>query len=233
VDNSKASPVNKYKVEVVPEDDIRHELSAYARRIKLRGYTTATGGNISIRINGDIWISPSGFVLDEIKPEDWVRVNVATGEAAPHRHKPSSETMMHLNVYRARPEVNSVFHSHPPYIIAASLLGRTILPICPEIAIFLGDDIPLVPYTLPMSQLLADAVGKVLAGNNVIVLQSHGLLAFGKDNHEAYYRTELAEETARILSIAYSMGMGEPRQLSPKEITQLKNWAFHKILPTD
>jgi L-fuculose-phosphate aldolase len=212
-------------------DDIRLELCDYSRRIKFNRLTSATGGNISYRVGEDILISPSGFVLDEIAPQDWVKVNLASGEPYPDQFKPSSELWMHLALYRIRSDVNAVMHSHPPYVIACSLVNVSLLPIGSEAPIFLGENVPMVPYVLPASPLLAEAVAKVAADNNVIILQNHGLVTLGKNNHEAYYRTELSEEIAKIQGIAFSMNRGEPQRLSPQQVQEYKDWLFHKKLP--
>lgn len=219
--------------ELPNEQDLRIELSDYARRIKQSHLTSATGGNISYRVGADILISPSGYVLDEITPGDWVKVNIEIGQPCPDQLKPSSELPMHLGLYRLRPDVNAVMHSHPPYVIACSLVNMPLLPIGSEAPIFLGEDVPMVPYVLPASPLLADAVARVAKDNNVFVLQNHGLVTLGKNNHEAYYRTELAEEIAKIIAIAYSMGRGEPQRLSSQQIQEYKEWLFCKKLPSE
>ena len=211
--------------------EIRQELCDYARRIKLNHLTSATGGNISYRVGEDMLISPSGFVLDEITPQDWVKVNLESGEPYPNQLKVSSELRMHLALYHTRPDIQAVMHSHPPYVIACSLVNVGLLPIGSEAPIFLGENVPMVPYVLPTSPLLAEAVAKVAPGNNVIILQNHGLVTLGKNNHDAYYRTELSEEIAKIQAIAFSLGRGEPLHLSPRQVQEYKDWLFHQKLP--
>jgi L-fuculose-phosphate aldolase len=224
-----------YQPEVSPvqtkEEDIRAELCDYSARLKQRGLTSATGGNVSYRVGEDLWISPTGCVMDELTVEDWVRVNLITGEPYPNQARPSSELVLHREVFLTRPDVKSIMHSHPPHVIALSLLGIEIKPIGSEAPISLGDRIPLIPYEIPTSPMLGRAVAKYAKDYNVLVLENHGLVTVGKTNREAYNRTELTEEIAKIMSIAYSLSKGEPRWPSQKDLDEYKDWHFHKKLP--
>jgi L-fuculose-phosphate aldolase len=211
-------------------EDIRQELCIYSARLKQRGLTSATGGNLSYRVEDDMWISPTGCVLDELEVEDWVKVNLLTGEPYPHKFKPSSEIVLHRQVFLARPDVLSIMHSHPPNVIALSLLAIEIKPIGSEAPISLGERIPLVPYEIPTSPMLGRAVAQFAKDFNVMVLENHGLVALGKSNREAYNRTELTEEIAKIMAIAYSLGRGEPRWPTQGEIQEYKNWYLNKQL---
>lgn len=227
------SEVHEYSgiLKAVEVDDIRTELCDYSARLKQRGLTSATGGNVSYRVGDDMWISPTGCVMDEIEIEDWVKVNLITGEQYPHKSRPSSELVLHREIFLARPDVLSIMHSHPPHVIALSLLGIEIKPLGSEAPISLGDRIPLIPYEIPTSPLLGHAVARYAKDFNVMVLENHGLVTLGKTNREAYNRTELIEELAKIMTIAYSCGKGEPRWPSQKDLDEYKNWYFHKKLP--
>jgi len=212
-------------------EDIRQELCIYSARLKQRGLTSATGGNLSYRVGDDMWISPTGCVLDELEVDDWVKVSLVTGEPYPHRYKPSSEVILHREIFRTRPDVRAIMHSHPPNVIALSLLAIEIKPIGSEAPISLGERIPLVPYEIPTSPRLGDAVARYSNDFNVMVLENHGLVTLGKSNREAYNRTELTEEIAKIMAIAYSLGRGEPRWPTPQQIQEYKDWYLNKQLP--
>lgn len=138
---------------------------------------------------------------------------------------------MHREIFLARPDILSIFHSHPAHVFALSLLGIEIKPIGSEAPISLGERIPLVLYEIPTSPLLGRAVARYAKDYDVMVLENHGLVALGKTNREAYNRTELTEELARIMILAYSLGKGEPHWPTPKDIQDYRNWVFHKILP--
>ncbi|MEM4644078.1 MAG: class II aldolase/adducin family protein [Candidatus Methanomethylicaceae archaeon] len=213
------------------DEDVRRELCLFAARLKQRGLTSATGGNISYRVGDDMWISPTGCVLDELEIDDWVKVNLLTGEAYPHKLKPSSEIVLHREVFLTRPDVLSIMHSHPPHVIALSLLGIEIQPLGSEAPMTLGDRIPLIPYEIPTSPMLGKIVAQYARDYNVMVLENHGLVVLGKSNREAYNRTELTEEIAKIMTIAYSLGKSEPHFPSQEQIKEYKDWYYHKKLP--
>ena len=210
---------------------IRKELCLYAARLKQNGLTSATGGNISYRVGEDMWISPTGCILDELEVDDWVKVNLSTGEPYPHKFKPSSELVMHREIFLTRGDVFSIMHSHPPHVIALSLLGIEIIPIGSEAPIALGERIPIIPYEIPTSPSLGRAVATYAERYDVMVLENHGLVALGNSNREAYNRTELCEEIAKIMSIAYALGRGEPRWPTDEQIEAYRTWHFHKELP--
>lgn len=209
---------------------IRDELCMYAARLKQRGLTSATGGNISCRVGDDMWISPTGCELDELHVDDWVKVSLASGEPHSHRFAPSSELPMHRAIFQTRTDVSSIMHSHPPHVIALSLVGIELKPIGSEAPLVLGERIPIVPYEIPASPMLAEAAAGYAKTFNALVLENHGLVTLGRTNREAYNRTELAEEIAHIMTIAYSLGKGEPRLPSAEEIEAYKTWYFEQRL---
>ena len=215
----------------VDEAALRLHLTHYATRLKNRGLTSATGGNMSYRIGGDMLISPSGFCLDEVGEADWVRVDLETAQAYPDQLKPSSETLMHRNVYLLRPDANAVIHSHPPHVIALSLLRIAIRPIGSEAPFLLGKQVPIVPYTIPTSPLLAESIKPYVLEHSVMVLENHGLLTLGVDNREAFNRTELSEEIAKIMYIALSAGRGEPNWPTEKMVDEYLDWIYYRKLP--
>jgi L-fuculose-phosphate aldolase len=133
LDYNSGLPSSFIQTEAVEESGLRHRLTEYGVLLKQKGLTSATGGNMSHRLGGDMLLSPTGHCLDEVFPEDWVRVNLVTAKAYPEQvKKPSSEVLMHRNIYLLRPDINAIIHSHPPHVIALSLVGITIRPIGSE-----------------------------------------------------------------------------------------------------
>ena len=229
--NKVAAPEVDGEYRPAEAEDIRAELCVYSARLKQRGLTSSTGGNVSGRAADDMWISPSGCVMDELRMEDWVRVNLITGEPHPNQARPSSELVMHREIYLARPDVKAIFHSHPPHVFALTLVGIEVRPIGSESPITLGERIPMVPYEIPTSPMLGQAVAKYTKDYNVMALENHGLVTVGKTIREAYNRTELTEELAKVMILAYSVDKGEPRWPSTKDLEEYRNWYYHKKLP--
>jgi L-fuculose-phosphate aldolase len=160
------------------------ELTRYSRRIVERGLAAGPGGNVSVRDGARIWISPSGFPLDLIEPGDWVPMDIASGRIEREGPRPSSEFEMHLEIYRERSDVHAVVHTHPPVTIG------------------------VIDYVVPVSPELAAAVRNEIAapGMGALLMRNHGLLTVGGSVREAYYRTEVIEEAARIYWVARSVG---------------------------
>jgi L-fuculose-phosphate aldolase len=184
------------------------ELTRYSRRIVERGLAAGPGGNVSVRDGARIWISPSGFPLDLIEPGDWVPMDIASGRIEREGPRPSSEFEMHLEIYRERPDVDAVVHTHPPVTIGVISAGiREIPPMFPDFVAIAGS-IGMIDYVVPCSPELAAAVRNEIAapGMGALLMRNHGLLTVGGSVREAYCRTEVIEEAARIYWVARSVG---------------------------
>jgi L-fuculose-phosphate aldolase len=202
---------------------IKDELSRYSARIVQRGLVVGPGGNTSARVDGVMWISPSGYALDEIGEEHWAAVDIATGHPQRLEPRPSSESAMHLAIYRARPDVTAIVHTHPPTTIGVISAGLTEIPFMFPDQVALVGSIPAIDYVVPCSQELADAVVTAMVDPavNALLMQNHGLITVGNNLKEAYYRTEVIEDAARIYWIAATVGT--PRTLSGEEATEILN----------
>ena len=195
------------EIPVIPERSAA-ELARYATRIVDRGLAAGPGGNLSVRDGNRIWISPSGFPLDLIERDDWVPMDIVSGRTERFGPRPSSEFEMHLEIYRARPDVNAVVHTHPPITIGVISAGiREIPPMFPDFVAIAGA-IGAIDYVVPCSPELAAAVRNEIRdpAMSALLMRNHGLLTVGGSVREAYYRTEVIEEAARIFWVARSVG---------------------------
>lgn len=197
---------------------LREELCVYARKTVANRLVVGPGGNISARIGGKMYLSPSGFALDEIRPEQWVEVDVATGDITDNGLRPSSEVLMHLYLYRKNPDIRAIVHTHPPYCIALTLVTDELPVMFPDQAALVGRT-AYVPYVLPTTAALAEAVAAKASEASTLLLGNHGLVTVGRNLREAYYRTEVVEESAKIYLIAASVR--EPRVLTPAEVEEI------------
>jgi L-fuculose-phosphate aldolase len=200
------------------EREIREELCRYARKITLNRLVVGPGGNISARLGDSMYLSPSGYALDEIEPESWVKVDVPSGEIAPGSLRPSSEVLMHLFTYRADPAIGAVIHTHPPYCIALTLVRNDLPVMFPDQAALTGRT-AFIPYVLPTTDQLAEAVAARAREASSMLLANHGLVTTGRNLREAYYRTEVVEESAKIWLIA--AGAGQPKALTDEEYREI------------
>jgi L-fuculose-phosphate aldolase len=140
-------------------------------------------------------------------------------DGAPGR-KPSSEALMHLVVYRQRPDVGAVVHAHPPlatgFAVAGIPLDRAVLA---EVVTTLGS-IPIAQYGTPSTRELADTVAPFVKAHDGLLLANHGALALGKDLFAAYYKMETIEHFANISLVARLLG--REYLLSREEVTRLQ-----------
>ncbi len=199
---------------------IRQELVATGRLIAQKGLVVGPGGNISARCGDLLYLSASGSSFEEAAGDDYVGVDLATGQLVDGSKKPSSEVLMHLACYRKRPEIGAVVHTHPPLAIAVASCGLTLEPLFPDFAAFLGE-VPTLGYVIPTTPALAKAVEAVIGRCDGLLLANHGTLTVGANLKEALFRTELIEEASRILIAARSLG--SPQTLSPAEVEAIRN----------
>ncbi|CAM4323479.1 class II aldolase/adducin family protein [Paenibacillus tarimensis] len=197
---------------------IREELCKYARKTVANKLVVGPGGNLSARHEGYMYLSPSGFALDEIEPEQWVEVNIETGAIKDIGLRPSSEVLMHLYAYRANPDIGAIVHTHPPYCIAFTLVEQELPVMFPDQAALVGRTV-YVPYVLPTTDKLADAVVDKINEASSILLGNHGLVTTGRNLREAYYRTEVVEESTKIYLIASAIR--EPKVLTKEEYEEI------------
>lgn len=186
------------------------------------GLVTATWGNISCRLpnNKGFLVTPSGIDYEKIDGKDLVTLDEA-GNVMSGNKKPTSELLMHIAIYKARPDVNSVVHTHSHYASAFAVARRAIPSIVEDIAMLAGGSIEVAPYAFPGTQELADNVVKTLGRKNGVLLANHGVVGVGKDITEALRICQLIEKTALIYLSA--MNLGEPHILSDAEIELLKD----------
>jgi len=194
-------------------------LVEYAHRLANAGLSTGTGGNISVRHGDTVWMKPSGFALDELAPEDVCGVHLRSGKRSRGIHPVTGECDMHLAVYRARPKVAAVFHVHAPWLSGIITAGVQFRPILAETVFYLGR-IATIPYVLPTSSALTDVIGLTVEDHETILMPHHGLLTTGETVREAYHRCLVAEDSAKALVAAATVGT--PQYLTPEQIRELR-----------
>ena len=195
------------------------ELIDAGREIVAQGLVRGSGGNLSGRFDGNIWITRSGADLGVLTEADFVQVS-----PLPESHeltpRPSSELSMHLAAYESRPETTAVFHVHPPKAISLGLIGRSLPALTPDFYLHLGPAVPLVSYITPTKAELAAGVAQQLRDNPAVLLQNHGVLVTGKMVRQALLRLFLLEEHAAIYLDALATGEGI-RLLSEMDMWQM------------
>lgn len=205
------------------------DLDEYSKKIVEKQLAPGPGGNISVRDGEVMWISPSGYSLDDIAPEKWVPICLKTGANLSRDLKPSSEILMHLMVYKFREDVNAIVHTHPPITIGIISTGyNEIPPMFPDYIAIVGKKVPYIDYIIPCSEELANAVVKVMKdpAYTSLFMKNHGLLTLGSNMKQAYYRTEIIEDAAKIFLV--SKVVGEPRILNKEETNNISSLEAEK-----
>jgi L-fuculose-phosphate aldolase len=198
--------------------NVQEELCQYAHRTAARGLTAGAGGNISVRDEGHCWIKPSGFAMEDLSPADFVSLDLGSGKCAADGPRPSSEWPMHLALYRARPDIQAIFHVHSPWACGVISSGCAFRPMFPEVVADLGGMIQL-PYLLTGSEELAQRVAEAAVDHETIFLSNHGIVALGQSIRQAYYRCCVVEDAAKSL-VAASI-VGKPQFLSDEQVEEL------------
>ena len=187
------------------------------------GHLTATGGNVSAvaEEEGTIWVTPSRMYKGGITETDLVRIR-EDGNIVEGTRPPTVEWQMHYASYRAREGSTGAIHTHSPVATAFGITNQTFPPINTD-AVFLRDTVT-VPWLMPGSKDLADAVGRALVKSRGCILQNHGLMAVGKTLRDAANRAMMLEETAKLVLYCKQFG-GEIAVLPAEWVDQLAQLA--------
>lgn len=172
-----------------------------------KNLSTGTSGNISIKNpeNGLIALSPSGMDYYSMKPEDIVILN-QDGTIAEGRRKPSSEWRLHLDFYRAKPDIYAIVHTHSIYCTTMACLGVPLKAVHYVIASSGACEIPVAPYQTFGTQELSDSAVQAGKNSRGVLLQNHGMLACGANITEAFSLAENMEFCAELQWRCMSVG---------------------------
>ncbi len=202
-------------------EQIRTEIADTGRQLEHRGLLNATAGNLSARVEPEaIAITPSNVPYPEIAAVDVVLTDLS-GNVLDGELRPSSETPFHTAIYRARPEVGGVVHTHSPFATALAALHRPIPAIHYAIASFGVSQIPVVPYETYGGSELARQLERVIVttGAKGVLLANHGAVTFDSSLEGAAALAGLLE----FLAATYyrALAVGEPVVLGDDEIERV------------
>jgi L-fuculose-phosphate aldolase len=187
-------------------------------RLYQKGLVTATEGNISVRVADGHLVTASGVSKGSLTPEHVIFVD-HDGHATPGRLQASTEDLLHLAIYRRRPDVQAVVHAHPPAATAFAVAHIPLNPwILAEAVVVLGT-VPLTRYATPGTAELANIVADGLAKGSAALLANHGAIAVGQTLTQAHHRMETLEHVARVAMMARLLG--GTRELSSSDVDRL------------
>jgi L-fuculose-phosphate aldolase len=199
-----------------PEQELRQQLVAVARRMNASGINQGTSGNLSARIPGGMLITPSSLPYEQMEPTDLVALDLAGVPRDAGARRPSSEWRLHADILASRPELQAVLHCHSIHATALACHGRAIPPFHYMTAVAGGDDIRCAPYaTFGTAELSALAV-QALDGRLACLLAQHGQVTVGSSLDQALRIAIEVETLARMYLQA--LQLGEPPLLSPEQM---------------
>jgi L-fuculose-phosphate aldolase len=214
--NGHANPISEWK--------LREQMADVGRRIWLKGFCAGNEGNHSFRMGEDrILCTPSLISKGNLKPDDMCVVDM-TGKQISGKRKRTSEILLHLAIYKERSDVKAVIHSHPPHATAFAVAGVE-LPTCihPEAEVFLGP-VRTAKYVTPGDTRLGESIGPFIKESNTILLGNHGVVCYGPDLEDAYYKLEIVDAYSRILLLTKQLGSVRPLDGDEmKELLALKS----------
>lgn len=187
-------------------NQVRTQIRDFGRRLLEQGLTTGSGGNLSqaLREQNLMAISPSGIDYDAIACQDVSLVDFS-GKLIDGR-QPSSEWQLHLEVYRKRPEIQAVVHSHSRFATTLAVLHRP-LPACHYLIGYAAtSEIRVAPYATFGTWELAEVTVSALGSDNCVLMANHGLLAVGTSLEKAFATALHCEEVAEIYCRAKALG---------------------------
>lgn len=175
----------------------REQVAAAAREMARRGLARGSSGNVSRRWGVGMLITPSSVVYRHLRPGQIMAVDLDGGVRS-GSGIPSSEWRMHAAIYRARPDVRAIVHTHSPWATAASFRAAVSV-VHDEGRILFGDQIPVSRHAPPGTWDLATAVAEALGSGVAVLIARHGAVAVGPTLGEALLRAEKVEEAAELL----------------------------------
>lgn len=199
---------------------LKEELWKLHLMLPAEGLVTWTGGNVSARDpeSGFVVIKPSGVMYEDLRPEDHVVLTVE-GDVVEGTLKPSSDTASHLYIYRHRPDVNGVVHTHSPYATAFAALGRSIPVYLTAIGDEFGQAIPCAGFALiggeDIGKQVVDHIGTCAA----VLLKNHGVFTVGASAKKAVKAAVMVEDVAKTVHLA--LQLGTPDEIPPDVVEKL------------
>ena len=200
------------------ERNVRQHIIDACLQMNASGINQGTSGNISVRYQDQLLITPSGIAYEQLQPEGLARLALQPGDDSLWQgpYQPSSEWRFHRDIMLARPEVNAVVHLHPVFCTALAINRRSI-PACHYmVAAFGGKDVRCADYALFGTAELSQHVVQALVGRTACLMANHGMIALGESLEKALWRAVELEALAK--QYVHALQQGQPVLLSDAEV---------------
>lgn len=201
------------------EREQRDDIIRIGRLLFEKGWVASNDGNITIRLDGDrILATPTGTSKGMMQADDLIVLDRRGNRISGARER-TTEINMHLTIYDLRPDIQAVVHAHPPVSTGFATAGKPLnLALLPEVVISFGC-VPIAKYGLPGTSELTAPMRPLIPKHNALLMANHGVVAYGEDVFQAYFRMETVEHSARIQFVAEMLG--GPNVLPRREVEKL------------
>ncbi|MBS0632469.1 MAG: class II aldolase/adducin family protein [Verrucomicrobia bacterium] len=199
---------------------IKVKMCDIGRRMWTRNYVDGNGGNITVRVSDDLVLcTPTLISKGFMTPADMCLIDLEGRQVAGTK-KRTSEALTHLGIMRRQPKARACVHAHPVHATAFAV-ASIVPPPCliPEAEVFVGP-VGLAEYRTPGTAENANAVGEAGVKHQVVLMQNHGVITWGNDVEDAYWKMENIEAYCQTVSIASQLGSGL-RSIGPDKLKDL------------
>ena len=193
-------------------NDARHDVFVHAKKMWEAGLVVGSAGNVSRRVDArHIAVTPTSVPYDTLTADDIVIVDVASGQAVESKRDASYELPMHRVVYRSRPDVGAIVHTHSPFVTTLSVLHKPLPPVIDEMVVYVGGTVEVADYAFTGTEQLGTNVGRALNDRLGCLLANHGNVCIGRDLAHALHIAVVMESCARVY--VQALAIGEPAAL--------------------
>ena len=200
-------------------NELRIEVCRLHDELPLNNLVAWTSGNISGRDpkTGFVVIKPSGIRYGDLTPENMVVVDL-DGKVVEGNHKPSSDTFAHVYVYRHRPDINGIVHTHSTFATAWAAAGIPIPPVLTAICDEFGGPIPVGAYAKIGGDEIGQEIIRSIGQSPAILMKNHGVFTIGKTPEAAVKAAVMIEDVAR--TVFYALQLGQPDEIPTEEVAR-------------
>ncbi len=189
------------------EWDAREAIVAMGKKLIANNLVAGTWGNISVRVNENkIAVTPSGLGYDNLKLQDIAILN-NDGGVIEATHAPSTESKLHIAIYKAHPEAKAIIHTHSVYASALAAMHKDVPALVEDIVQICGGRVACAPYVMCGTQELADAAVQAMGERKAVLLANHGAVCWGKSLEDALIVAQVLEKAAQIATICNGQGI--------------------------
>jgi L-fuculose-phosphate aldolase len=200
---------------------IKHRMVDIGRRMWTRNYTDGNGGNLTIRVGDNLVLCTPTLVSKGFMTVEQMCLVDMDGKQLAGKYKRTSECMTHLAIMKRQPKAKACCHAHPPHGTAFAVAGvRPPTCMIPEADVFLGE-IGLAEYGTPGTPEVADNVGRIGVDHMAVLMVNHGVITWGKDVEDAYWKMENVESLCQTVWVASQLNRGKVQSMTGSQAKEL------------